>query len=82
MNFTSLLIALLPALLLVGALLQGRYPGERVLERLRRIAGGRRRGHTAGRLPRGAPRRARRRSGQLLAESLAGRGPPGARPCT
>ncbi|HEX2129035.1 MAG TPA: hypothetical protein VHF58_07440 [Solirubrobacterales bacterium] len=71
----SMLIALLPALLLLLALVGGRYPGERVLERLRARRPAPSRGRAAP-APRWT-RRARRRSGELLARALAGRGPPG-----
>lgn len=75
MSALSLLFALLPAIALVVALLQGAYPGERVLERLRAVR--RRPRQPSVRAPRRrwAPR-VRRRSGELLASALAGRGPP------
>lgn len=74
MSLTSWLIALAPFAALILTLLGGRYPGERVLERLRRRRYPRR---TLARIPR--PRwepRTRRRSGELLATALASRGPP------
>lgn len=74
----GLLIALAPAVLLLAALLCGRYPGERKLDRVRRLCA------AAGRLPDGhpplqaprAPRSLRREGGELLAWRLAGRAPP------
>lgn len=75
----SMLIGLLPALFLLAALAAGRYPGERVLERLRARRSWPSRA-PAGPVPRWA-RRARRRSGELLATALAGRGPPPAPAC-
>lgn len=74
------LIALLPLLLLVSLLVHGCYPGERALHRLRRV-------FTLIFFPR--PNRARvlpvfslppfcLRGGRLIADSLAGRGPPSA----
>ena len=74
MSALSLFYALLPALFLLLALVCGRYPGERVLARLRERY---RRGLRPTRFPqpRWAPR-ARRRSGELLATALASRGPP------
>ena len=71
------LLAALPLLLIIGPLLVGRYPGERTLERLRKVAR---------RLPRAAreiaakPARPRRQpllnSRLLIAASLAERAPP------
>jgi hypothetical protein len=73
----EILLALVPALLLLAALFMGRYPGERAIARLAA------RGRTARprRAPRaiGAARRApgvRLRPGELLARSLATRPPP------
>lgn len=75
MTLASILLGLLPALLLAAALIAGRYPGERILSRLRpprlrRPAGGRR--------PRAASfvRSVSRRRGELLSRALAGRAPP------
>jgi hypothetical protein len=68
-------LMLLPALLLAGILLAGRYPGERLIARLARSRAPRRR--PVGRVqipPRPAP--ASTRGGRLIAASLAGRAPP------
>jgi len=74
----QLLIALAPLALLLSALVRGRYPGERGLERVRRLCAPARRLlersptlHVAR-----APRSIRREGGQLLAWWLAGRAPP------
>ena len=74
MSWLSLFFALLPTFFLVLALLHGRYPGERVLARLRERRARRPRPACSKR-PRWAPR-ARRRSGELLATALGSRGPP------
>ncbi|HXA54995.1 MAG TPA: hypothetical protein VNV37_09000 [Solirubrobacteraceae bacterium] len=70
----------LPAALLMLALACGRYPGERVLMRLRRMPS--RRAPRAASAP--APRRrpaTLMRGGRLIAVSLAGRAPPLAAGC-
>jgi uncharacterized protein len=73
----SALLYLLPALLLLGALLLGRYPGERLL-----LAAAARRARRPVRASRAAPRRGRPlpallpRGSALLAAALAGRAPP------
>jgi hypothetical protein len=67
---------LLPAFLLACALIARRYPGERIIERLR-IARGLRRSRPSSRSWR--PRShspAHQRGGRLIAVSLAGRAPP------
>jgi hypothetical protein len=74
---TEVLFYLLPALLLLGALLLGRYPGERLI--LAAVARRRRR-----LVPAAAPRPRRHltfarptpRGGALLGAALAGRAPP------
>jgi hypothetical protein len=76
-TLASILLGLLPALVLAAALIAGRYPGERILSRLRP------RGHrrpAGGRRPCAASfvRSVSRRSGELLSRALAGRPPP---PC-
>jgi hypothetical protein len=73
MNVASLLLALLPALALVLSLVRGHYPGERALSRWRS-----RRRRRAAAPPRPSPPSwtAWRRSGELLANALASRGPP------
>jgi hypothetical protein len=77
MSLVSFLLGLAPALVLLLALAGGRYPGERILARVReRRAPGW--APVRGRCPRPCPRGARRRAGELLASSLAGRSPPGA----
>ena len=75
MTAISLLLGLLPALLLFAALVVGRYPGERVLARLRLQT--RPRAVTDPR-PRAAHfvRAVHRRLGELLSGALAGRAPP------
>jgi hypothetical protein len=77
----SLLLGLLtmaPALALAAVLLTRRYPGERVIVRLRTRRLGRR---TAAARPSALLVRSRRRElahgGRLIAVSLAGRAPPG-----
>jgi uncharacterized protein YcnI len=73
----SALFYLLPALLLLGALLLGRYPGERLL-----LAAAARRALRPARAARTTPRRGRPlpallpRGSALLAAALAGRAPP------
>jgi hypothetical protein len=71
----------LPALLMALVLVAKRYPGERVIERLRalRVARRQRPASVAVRL---RPRsRVRPRGGRLIAVSLAGRAPPLAAGC-
>ncbi len=70
------LMYLLPALVLAVVMLGRRYPGERVIERLReaRATRPRARAVSAPR-PRQSPR-THRRGGRLIAVSLAGRAPP------
>lgn len=70
------LMYLLPALVLAVVLLGRRYPGERVIERLREARATRPRARAASALcPRLRPRE-HRRGGRLIAVSLAGRAPP------
>jgi hypothetical protein len=73
MSALSVVLALVPAFVLVLALVRGRYPGERALSRWRM-----RRRRVAATPPRppSPSRTTRRRSGELLASALAGRGPP------
>lgn len=66
---------LAPALILLGALVFGRYPGERLLEAIAR-AWHRAVDHRGRPLPRPLPPRSFPRGGALLAMALAGRGPP------
>jgi hypothetical protein len=75
MTAVSILLGLLPLLLLVAALIAGRYPGERLLERMRPP---RRRPVAGGPRPHAARfvRSRSRRLGELLSRSLAGRAPP------
>ncbi len=70
------LMYLAPALVLAVVMLGRRYPGERIIERLReaRATRPRARAVSAPR-PRQSPR-AHRRGGRLIAVSLAGRAPP------
>jgi hypothetical protein len=72
---------LLPAVLFALVLLAGRYPGERVLRRLRstRLAGPPERPANSFR-PRQRPARALS-GGRLIAVRLAGRGPPALAAC-
>lgn len=75
---TGFVIGLAPLLLLVAALLAGRYPGEKALERCRRaitilFARPRLRSLLSGFT---LPFTAAIRGGRLIARSLAGRGPP------
>jgi hypothetical protein len=70
----------LPAVLLVLALACGRYPGERVLARLRRAPSWRRLRAASARAPRQCPTTPLR-GGRLIAASLAGRAPPLAAGC-
>jgi hypothetical protein len=76
---TAVLFSLAPLALLVGALLLGRYPGERTLAA--RLRAARPRGHRR-RRPRPAPRAPRRpfaatpRGGRLVAAAIASRPPP------
>jgi hypothetical protein len=64
---------LLPALVLAVVVFTRRYPGERVIERLRADAAPARAAST----PRPRPRLyAHERGGRLIARSLAGRAPP------
>jgi len=75
---TGFVIGLAPLILLVAALLAGRYPGEQALERCRRaitILFSRLRRRV---LPTwlALPFPAAVRGGRLIARSLAGRGPP------
>lgn len=78
MTAASILLGLVPALLLVAALIAGRYPGERVLDRLRprRRPRGLRARPVARPLAAGFTRHLNRRRGELLSCSLAGRAPP------
>jgi hypothetical protein len=71
----SILLGLLPLLLLVAALVAGRYPGEQLIERMRPL---RRRPVAAAPRPLAARfvRSRSRRLGELLSRSLAGRAPP------
>ena len=70
------LLSVLPALLLLVALLGGRYPGERVLKQWRTTRRSRPREATA-RLGCSRPlSQAAARGGLLIAASLAGRAPP------
>lgn len=74
----QVLLALAPLALLLAALVCGRYPGERRLDRVRRLCAAARRlldGHPTLRAVR-APRSIRREGGELLAWRLAGRAPP------
>ena len=74
----ELLIALAPLALLLAALVRGRYPGERKLDRVRRLCATARPlvdGHPT-LLALRVPRSLRREGGELLAWRLAGRGPP------
>ncbi len=74
----GLLIALAPLALLLAALARGRYPGERKLDRVRRLCAAARRlcdRQPTLRAP-SAPRSLRREGGELLAWRLAGRAPP------
>jgi hypothetical protein len=72
----EVLIALVPALLLVAALVAGRYPGERAIAKLAAQRNPARRRAPAAIDP--APRapRALLRAGELIARSLATRPPP------
>ena len=75
MTLVSIMLGLLPALLLAAALIAGRYPGERILSRLRprgyrRPVGGRRPGAAS------FVRSVSRRRGELISRALAGRAPP------
>jgi hypothetical protein len=66
---------MLPALVLGAFLLGGRFPGERIIERLARTH----RAATAGPRREAVPRQRPRdhvHGGRLIAASLAGRGPP------
>jgi hypothetical protein len=74
MSLVSFLLGLAPALVLLLALAGGRYPGERALSRLRNRPVPRPAAAPAPARPR--RRSPRRRSGELLAEALAGRAPP------
>ena len=77
MSFVNFLIALAPLLLLVAALLLGRYPGESVIPHLRGLRGeNERRRVTPDPPARLIEFRPSIRGGRLLAFSLAGRGPP------
>lgn len=78
MSVVSIVLAALPAIFLLAALIQGRYPGERVIQRLRGQQPRIDRAPATTLRPRPRPRRARRRWGQLISESLAGRAPPAA----
>ncbi len=70
------LMYLLPALVLAVVLLGRRYPGERVIERLREARATRPRACAAS-APRPPQRlRGHQRGGLLIAVSLAGRAPP------
>jgi hypothetical protein len=70
------LLYLAPALVLAVVLLGCRYPGERVIERLREVRAVRPRARAAGApRPRQRPRE-HQRGGRLIAVSLAGRAPP------
>ncbi len=74
----SALLAITPLLLLVAALLSGRYPGARVLDRLRsglRPHGAASRAAPPSLLPRSRQPQ-RPRGAALIAFSLAGRAPP------
>jgi uncharacterized protein YqfA (UPF0365 family) len=78
MTLVAVLLTLLPALLLVAALTAGHYPGEVAIAKLRGRM--RERRHAAAKVPRPArrARSPRRRAGELLSNSLAGRAPPAA----
>ncbi len=76
---SEVLIAALPLLLLIGALLLGRYPGCEAIVRLsERIAAGRNRRRPAGRIGRRriAPGSFAASGGLLIALGLAQRPPP------
>jgi hypothetical protein len=73
--FQSGALALLPALLLAGVLLAGRYPGERLLERWGRPRPRVRQAITRVLAP-PRPSRALPHGGLLIATALAGRAPP------
>ncbi len=80
----SFALAIAPLLILLAALLCGRYPAETVI---RRLAGERPRWRPEGDhdLPqphRGFPPRLMPRGSQLIARALAGRAPPGRRAAT
>jgi hypothetical protein len=68
-------LTLLPALLLVAALLAGRYPGEQLIERWRRDRPRIRPAVARVRIP-SRPSRERPQGGRLIARALAGRAPP------
>ncbi len=71
------LLATLPLLLLLLPLLAGRYPGERTLERLRKVAPQRARPRsTSARKPIAPRRQSLLRTRLLIAASLAERAPP------
>jgi hypothetical protein len=75
------LMYLLPALVLAVVILGRRYPGERVIERLREARATRPRRRAAS-VPRPRQRlRYHQRGGRLIAVSLAGRAPPLAAGC-
>jgi hypothetical protein len=70
------LMYLAPALVLAVVLLGRRYPGERVIGRLREARRTRPRARAASALCPRQRLRAHRRGGRLIAVSLAGRAPP------
>lgn len=72
----QLLLYLAPALLLLAALVCGRYPGERLLDALVRRRWPALRHEVRAATRRLLPLRSFPRGGVLLAMALAGRGPP------
>jgi hypothetical protein len=70
------LLYLAPALVLAVVLLGRRYPGERVIERLREVRAARPRARVVGAPPPRQRPREHQRGGCLIAVSLAGRAPP------
>ena len=77
MTSANFLIAVTPLVLLLVVLHSGRYPGERVVGRIRKLAGEVTRPRVVVSPPalRIEPRPSIR-GGRLIAESRAGRGPP------
>jgi len=79
MSLMSFLIAIVPLLLLLASLVLRRYPGERVIERLRGLIDAASRPGTSAGSAGSRLRFARHRTvsgGELIARSLAGRAPP------
>lgn len=75
---SAVLLSLLPLAMLVGALVLGRYPGERTLARVRAAARPRpvrRAARTTARAPR-RPWAAAPRGGRLVGAAIASRPPP------